>query len=832
MTQRYAVVDIEATGPNIADGDKIIQIAAIIFENNEKVQQYEMLINPEIPIPAQISKLTGIYQKDVEKAPKLESVINLWYERLKDCMFVGHNLAFDLRIMKQVFSDYDLDFDPIAVDTFILSKILYPTSKGYGLSDLADVFGIELIDAHNALVDASFTAALVNQLAQSVKNLEVNCSDALITYAKYLPYNESLFFEQPDLFINQEVFADPTESSHNIVTEEKDQLLGQYLIEEWANHKHLVVEDAVYPIQPSIKMQVVQESMNTNPTLFVSQPGVETDRYYHHLQLISDQKVVYLKYGDAYLNVDLVEAIREKMNPSLLNQTELITWMAVIRFKSSTQTFDTTEINHEHKIKPLLLKLRKQLNIKGLKNKTYRKQFKRAQKADLIILSYNSLLYYWRQNLLTELFSDFRQIIFEDGEDLLSAGFNIQQKTIALSAVFTQIQSIYDQLKFEWVQTNSEQSQLLEILQQITSLINDLNLLLEKESLKDTSATNRIHQFVSNQNEQMVQTLNQLLTLSDKTINLVNHLSVKESVCSVLTDFNQALHLFNSNDKEYFWSVRGQILNNRLYHIELIANAHEFDEQFWVDISGNYRYLLFSPGNFNYKEHFGLHANLGKPNIKYIPLTKAKYEQTIMSIPAEYIPVGTDNINAELINLTNQLIEDEKADQYLIIVNHKEAITDLYHQLMNTPGIIDHYLIQAKGHHGSVRRMINRVKDEEKFILILTLNDLENNNVHQLPENMHVILQKLPFYSPEYPRLKALNENENDSQIVFEEVNLPLMMQRLKGLLSILGMKQDYYLMDERIFTRFYSRQVQNNLKPIITFKMTLLDTDSDDLIH
>lgn len=830
MTQRYAVVDIEATGPNIAEGDRIIQIAAIIFEDNEKVQQYEMLINPEIPIPAQISKLTGIYQKDVEKAPKLESVINLWYQRLKDCIFVGHNLAFDLRIMKEVFAENDFEFDPIAIDTFILSKIIYPTSKGYGLSDLADVFGVELIDAHNALVDASFTAALVNNLANEVQNLEANCSDALLTYAKHLPYNETLFFEQPEIFINKESFADPVDIIDSIDINEKDKLLGKYLNDEWKKMPSIVVEDEVYPVQPSIKAQVVAEAVEVKPTLFVSQPSDETNRYVKYLQTVSNKKIVALKNSDAYLNVELVEKIQSKMNPSLLNQTELITWMGIIRFKSSSQTYDITEINREHQIKTLLTKLSKQLNVAVMKNKTYRKQFKKAQNADLVILSYYSLLYYQKENILTELFANFRQIIFEDGQDLLTAGLNFQQKKIALSSAFTQIQSIYDQLNFEWTQSNSEHTQLLETLQNLISNINLLNLMIEKELLPNTKATHRIHQYISNQNAQMLKILDELQRLSDKTLQLSKNLVIKEAFKETLTHLNQDLHMFMKYSKEYFWSVRGRILNNRLYHIELFANALNFDESFWPSISANYSYLVFSPGNFNFKEHYGLYSSLGKPNIKYIPLKKNNYERKVIKVPADYIPpANAQDINAELVNLTKQLIQDEKANQYLVILNHKETITELYHQLLNDSDIISDYLIQAKGHHGSVRRMINRVKDEDKFILLVSLNDLENYTVHQLPDNMRVVLLKLPFYSPEYPRLKALNENEEDEQIVFEEVNLPLMIQRLKELLALLGLQQHYYLMDDRIFTRFYSRQVQNNLKPIISFEMTILDTFIDE---
>lgn len=59
---KVAVVDIETTGPHYEEGDRIIQIGAIIIENGQITARHSMLLNPEIQIPDQIIQLTGITQ--------------------------------------------------------------------------------------------------------------------------------------------------------------------------------------------------------------------------------------------------------------------------------------------------------------------------------------------------------------------------------------------------------------------------------------------------------------------------------------------------------------------------------------------------------------------------------------------------------------------------------------------------------------------------------------------------------------------------------------------------------------------------------------------------
>ena len=60
----FIVLDLETTGLDPVN-DNIIEVGAIRFRNGEEEEKFEQLVNPEMPIPDFITKLTGIKNDDV-----------------------------------------------------------------------------------------------------------------------------------------------------------------------------------------------------------------------------------------------------------------------------------------------------------------------------------------------------------------------------------------------------------------------------------------------------------------------------------------------------------------------------------------------------------------------------------------------------------------------------------------------------------------------------------------------------------------------------------------------------------------------------------------------
>ena len=74
MPLSYVSIDIETTGLD-SKNDAIIEIGAVRFHGNRVEAEWESLINPNRPIPPQITQLTGISTDMVRNAPPLREVL-------------------------------------------------------------------------------------------------------------------------------------------------------------------------------------------------------------------------------------------------------------------------------------------------------------------------------------------------------------------------------------------------------------------------------------------------------------------------------------------------------------------------------------------------------------------------------------------------------------------------------------------------------------------------------------------------------------------------------------------------------------------------------------
>ncbi len=823
QAMKYAVVDIEATGPDITGGDRIIQIAAIIYENNEKINEYEMLINPEIAIPPQISQLTGIDQQEVINAPKIVSVIQLWYERLKDCIFIGHNLAFDLRIMKEVFSEHALIFDPLAIDTFLLSKIIYPMSDGYGLSDLADYLEIELKNAHNALADARFTSVLVNRMAESIALLPSQLRNKLRDLAQYLPNDEKLLLEYPMMFVNHEQMESTQNEIMHRETTEHDELLVDYIIEQWYQNPHLVIENTDAPLKEALLYLLAQKMSIETPLVIVVQNETHMQQWQDFLQLQIESEILTLKTKNNYLNGQLLEEIEEKVSPAKLNQTELITWMAMIHYYHLNKSSDLTLINKELKMFELLHKLAKELKVDIPLNIVYDRQVQSIKHSPITIMSMGTFLHLYQNSKITELFPESATIFFEDAKYLLEIGLWFQQKTIDISQMMTELQDILDE-HFKYSHDYSNQN-MIATLNHMTTQIHQLILHLEEQAIDGSRQSGKRTFYISKDDADFLAMLENLLHLNQQLINDQRFNFDKKTLLQNINKLSVINDLLIQDKSEHYWTFTGEVLNQKLYHVQITLNRISWPHDFWTNLSNDFRYLLVSPGNYHYKEEFGIYNRLGGPNGYYLKIKDKPQSHITFQIPVLYLTEFiSENNKVTFISNMKAMIQEQKANSYLILISNQEDLLHYYQVFMDDQELLNQYLVQIRGSHGSVRRMINRVKNEKKFILIMTINDLQSAHIANLPNNLTVLLEKLPFLSPDKPELLAISESIQDERLVFDSMNLPMMVQRMKYLVMILGNSHEYFLFDDRVYTRTYSKRLQEMLAPFIQFEWKMND--------
>ena len=168
----YVIIDIETTGGS-PKSSKITEIAIYKHNGDEIIDQYETLIDPEMPIPEFIVNLTGISDEMVKDAPKFYEVAKKIVEFTEGCIFVAHNVNFDYGIIRQEFRKLGYDYRRQHLCTVLASRKILPGLESYSLGKLSRNLGIELIGRHRAGGDAFATAKLFTILKNTdSKDLE------------------------------------------------------------------------------------------------------------------------------------------------------------------------------------------------------------------------------------------------------------------------------------------------------------------------------------------------------------------------------------------------------------------------------------------------------------------------------------------------------------------------------------------------------------------------------------------------------------------------------------------------------------------------------------
>lgn len=147
-----AFVDIETTGSHF-ERDRITEIGIKTLINGE-VQVWESLINPQVFIPQNIQKLTGISPEMVAKQPCFSELAQELKNELEGKIFVAHNARFDYGFIKASFKRLGIDFKPKVLCTVKLSRILFPDQSRHNLDTIISAHGLKVSARHRALGDA------------------------------------------------------------------------------------------------------------------------------------------------------------------------------------------------------------------------------------------------------------------------------------------------------------------------------------------------------------------------------------------------------------------------------------------------------------------------------------------------------------------------------------------------------------------------------------------------------------------------------------------------------------------------------------------------------
>ncbi len=153
----FVVFDIETTGFSPVN-NRIIEIGAVKVSGGEIVDRYSTFVNPDVPIPFEIEKLTHIKDEMVMDSPQIDVILPQFLEFCDGCVMVAHNANFDMSFIMENCRRLGYPAEFTYVDTMNTARILLPNQAKHTLDAVAKTLNVVLESHHRAVDDAECTA--------------------------------------------------------------------------------------------------------------------------------------------------------------------------------------------------------------------------------------------------------------------------------------------------------------------------------------------------------------------------------------------------------------------------------------------------------------------------------------------------------------------------------------------------------------------------------------------------------------------------------------------------------------------------------------------------
>lgn len=180
----FVVVDLETTGTR-SGRDEITEIGAVRVRGGEVQAEMSTFVAIEGPLPAHITRLTGIAPGDLVDAPSPGEVMATFLEFSRGAVLVAHNARFDLGFLRALAGATGHTWpDPRHLCTLSLARrILHRgETRGHRLGELARHLGATVVPDHRALQDARATVDVLHALISRVGDCGVATLSELVAY--------------------------------------------------------------------------------------------------------------------------------------------------------------------------------------------------------------------------------------------------------------------------------------------------------------------------------------------------------------------------------------------------------------------------------------------------------------------------------------------------------------------------------------------------------------------------------------------------------------------------------------------------------------------------
>ena len=176
LESSFLAFDVETSGLS-SETDKIIELGACLFKDLHMVSSYGQLINCEIEISKQATKINRITNDMLKTNGKKEEevyheFINKFPGLLRGEIIVcAHNATFDIGFLVETLQRLGYKGIIKYIDTLSLSKHLIKNVSDYKLQTLANYYTISNLAEHRALSDAEVCGQVLIKLLEPLKEV-------------------------------------------------------------------------------------------------------------------------------------------------------------------------------------------------------------------------------------------------------------------------------------------------------------------------------------------------------------------------------------------------------------------------------------------------------------------------------------------------------------------------------------------------------------------------------------------------------------------------------------------------------------------------------------
>lgn len=191
----FTAFDTETTGTE-AKAEKVVEIGCVKFDIRGVIARYNVLIDPEKPMPPEAGKVNQITDEMLAGQPKFAEVLPDFLDFIRNTVLVAHNASFDINFINcELERCGKTKLTNKVFDTLTFARETLPGLQSYALQNLATQFGVQAVNAHRAEDDAR---VCMEFFKIAVSHFFEKNKDMLDYYKKDVDISEYLSTKDPE----------------------------------------------------------------------------------------------------------------------------------------------------------------------------------------------------------------------------------------------------------------------------------------------------------------------------------------------------------------------------------------------------------------------------------------------------------------------------------------------------------------------------------------------------------------------------------------------------------------------------------------------------------